>query len=62
MEAGMAKQTRLAKKLRERLLEIAAIIEEVDRRCEAADGPVTRTKDEITDLEILRIYKLAVMR
>lgn len=42
-----------------RLAEIAAIIEHVDSRCMAADGPVTKTRHEITDDELRRIYRLA---
>jgi hypothetical protein len=42
-----------------RLREIAKIIEDVDRRCMVADGPVTPTRREITDSELRRIYKLA---
>jgi len=45
--------------LRDRLEEIAQIIERVDQRCTAADGPVAQTKDEITAAEIKRIYELA---
>lgn len=43
----------------EALLEIREIIEAVENRCMAADGPVTPTHQEITDEEIRRIYKLA---
>lgn len=43
----------------ERLAEIARIIEDVDHRCMAADGPVTPTRAEITDEELRRIYALA---
>lgn len=42
-----------------RLAEIAKIIEAVDHRCMAADGPVTPTNQEITLKEIQRIYALA---
>ena len=42
-----------------RMREIAAIIENVDRRCEAVDGPVTQTNHEITNRELKRIYDLA---
>lgn len=45
----------------ERLAEIAAIIEAVDHRCMAADGPVTPTLREMTQKEISRIYKLAAL-
>lgn len=43
----------------ERLKRIAEIIEGVDHRCMAADGPVTPTLDEMTQKEISEIYKLA---
>lgn len=45
--------------LRDRLEEIALIIEAVDRRCAIADGPVAQTKDEITPAELRKIYTLA---
>jgi hypothetical protein len=38
---------------------IAKIIEDVDDRCLAADGPVSKTREEITDKEIKEIYRLA---
>lgn len=41
------------------LKEIAQIIEGVDNRCAAADGPVTPTLREMTQKELSRIYKLA---
>lgn len=41
------------------LAEIAVIIEAVDRRCMAADGPVTPTLREMTQDELSRIYALA---
>lgn len=43
----------------QRLDAIAEILEIVDNRCAAADGPVTKTRHEITDEEYRRIYKLA---
>lgn len=43
----------------ERLARIAEIIETVDGRCMAADGPVTPTHREISAGEILNIYLLA---
>lgn len=46
---------------RDRLMMIAKIIEDVDDRCMSADGPVTHTRDEITDEEIRKIYKLALL-
>ncbi len=39
--------------------EIAYIIEHVDQRCAAVDGPVTPTLKEMTQQEISRIYQLA---
>lgn len=43
----------------ERLMKIRQIIEDVDNRCLAADGPVTPTREEITKDELCRIYALA---
>lgn len=43
----------------ERLKRIAEIIEAVDRRCMAADGPVTPTLSEMQQEEISEIYELA---
>jgi hypothetical protein len=48
-----------AQALQHRLNKIAAIIEGVDGRAMAADGPVTKTRHEITDEEYRRIYFLA---
>lgn len=42
-----------------RLNGIAKIIETVDNRCLAADGPVTPTLSEMTQAEISEIYKLS---
>jgi len=42
-----------------RLRRIAEIIETVDGRCLAADGPVTATLNEMTQQEISEIYELA---
>ena len=42
-----------------RLKRIAEIIEKVDNRCMAVDGPVTPTLEEMTQKEISEIYKLA---
>ena len=39
--------------------EIVSIIEAVDQRCMAADGPVTPTLREMTQEEMSRIYRLA---
>jgi hypothetical protein len=44
---------------KERLKRIAEIIERVDNRCMAADGPVTPTLQEMEQDEISEIYKLA---
>ena len=45
--------------LQKRLGSIARIIESVDNRAMAADGPVTKTRLEMTDDEMRRIYALA---
>ena len=42
-----------------RLKQITKIIEDVDNRCMAADGPVTPTLEEMSQDEILEIYSLA---
>lgn len=42
-----------------RLKEIHGIIDVVEQRCLAADGPVTKTHNEITDEELREIYKLS---
>ena len=47
------------KYLESRLAEIAEIIERVDNRCMAVDGPVPSTLQEMTQEEISKIYKLA---
>lgn len=44
--------------LEKRLRDIRSIIESVENRCMAADGPVTNTRDEMTDEELRRIYRL----
>ena len=46
----------------DRLAEIAGIIEGVDNRCMAVDGPVSSTLSEMTQLELTRIYGLALGR
>lgn len=43
----------------QRLREIVRIIEDVDHRAMAADGPVTPTRLEMTDEEMRDIYRLA---
>jgi hypothetical protein len=45
--------------MRMRLQRIAEIIEAVDNRCMAVDGPVTPTLREMTQAEISEIYRLA---
>ena len=45
--------------LKGRLNAIAAIIEAVDDRCLASDGPVSKTREEITDHELRSIYRHA---
>ena len=47
---------------RARLDRIAAIIETVDHRCMAADGPVTPTLQEMTQKEMTEIYSLAAFK
>ena len=42
----------------ERLAAIADVIEGVERRCLAADGPVTPTTQEITEDELRQIWTL----
>lgn len=42
-----------------RLQSIKEIIDSVENRCMAADGPVTNTRREMTDDELKRIYRLA---
>lgn len=44
---------------KERLKRIAQIIENVDQRCMAVDGPVTPTLQEMRQEEISEIYELA---
>ena len=45
--------------LKARLAKIAEIIEAVDNRCMAADGPVTPTLQEMTQTELSAIYAIA---
>ena len=47
-------------KAEDRLNKIAEIIETVDNRCMASDGPVTPTLREMTKDEIREIYQLAI--
>ena len=44
----------------QRLAKIRNIIDEVDIRCAAIDGPVSETLEEITSKEIELIYWLAL--
>jgi hypothetical protein len=44
---------------RARLSSIKEIIDGIENRCLAADGPVTNTRHEMTDEELRRIYRLA---
>lgn len=48
--------------MRARLKGIATIIEDVDNRCAAVDGPVTPTLKEMTQKELSAIYKIAKQR
>lgn len=43
----------------QRLAAIRAVIEAVDNRCMAVDGPVPATLDEMSQAEISEIYCLA---
>ena len=43
----------------ERLKRITEIIDRVEQRCIAADGPITNTRLEMTDSELRSIYHLA---
>ncbi len=43
----------------QRLTRIKTIIEDVDNRCGAADGPVTPTLQEMEQRELSAIYALA---
>lgn len=47
---------------RNRLRRIAEIIESVDQRCMAVDGPVTPTLREMTQEELSEIYRLACVK
>jgi hypothetical protein len=46
-------------KLYDRFAQIVAIIDAVENRCMAHDGPVGNTRQEMTDDELREIYKLA---
>lgn len=47
------------KALQKRLARIKELIEAVEQRCLAVDGPVSKTCDEITDADLKEIYRLA---
>jgi len=47
------------KRLSKLLCQISRIIEHVDNRCMAGDGPITPTLQEMKQSEISKIYKLA---
>lgn len=49
----------VAKTKSEALKEIANVIIYCENRCMAADGPVTPTNEEITNDELIQIWKLA---
>ena len=42
-----------------KLQRIREVIDQVERRCLAADGAVSRFQDEVTDAEVRSIYRLA---
>lgn len=48
-----------ASKLAKRLIDIRSIIDRVENRAMAVDGPVTNTRIEMTDDELREIYVLA---
>ena len=43
----------------QRCAAIVDLIEAIENRCMAADGPVSLTTEEITERELRRIYRLA---
>lgn len=55
----MPKKLLKASVYKKRLDRIAQVLEDVDYRCICADGPVTPTRDEITDDELRLIYRLS---
>lgn len=59
-EVQTAKQhEELTRKLQNRLDHIVGIIDAVENRCMAADGPVTPTLKEMDEEELRHIYRLA---
>ncbi len=59
LEKMLIKATDEQAMLRARLYSIKEIIDGVENRCMAVDGPVTNTRDEMSDEELRRIYRLA---
>ena len=55
----MKRKDKMPKEKQDRLDKIAQIIEHVDNRCMAAEGPVTETLREMRKSEIREIYQLA---
>lgn len=51
-----------SKELAKRLSRIAEIIETIEQRCMATDGPVTPTTKEITEAELRAIYQFTQFR
>lgn len=47
---------------RDRLFKIRDIIEAIEQRAMAVDGPVTNTREEMTDKELIQIYKLTKIK
>jgi hypothetical protein len=59
LEAALIAATDEQAMLRARLFAIKEIIDTVENRCMAVDGPVTNTRVEMSDAELQRIYRLA---
>lgn len=59
VQQGPARVVPIRGQALERLERIAEIIEAVDRRCAAVDGPVTSTLQEMEQHELSTIYALA---
>ena len=59
LDAMLIEATDEVAMLRARLHSIKEIIDMVENRCMAADGPVTNTRHEMSDEELRRIYRLA---
>lgn len=54
-----AGESEVAARIKKQTDIIVDVLESVDQRCSAADGPVTPTRDEITGDELRRLYKAA---